>query len=110
MDTTESLENHQASIFDKIVQNGDQEEVVQEDIAALSKFLLSGVEIEVDVKMFNEFGNGIAIRIRFLLNNFHQIFQHSAAILLVDDDGSRQVPKNVRAHGFNSIQVPIFEM
>jgi len=61
MDTTEGLENHEPSILNKIIQDGNQKEVVEQNVLALAQFLLGGIKIKIDVQVFNELCNRIPI-------------------------------------------------
>lgn len=44
----------------------------------------------------------------YLLNDFHQVFQHLPALshVFVGDDGCGEVAQDVRAHGLDGVQVP----
>ena len=106
MNAAERFKDHETGVFDKVVQNGDQEEVVEQHVAALSQLLLGSVKVEVDVQTLDELGDGVSVRVRLLLDDLHQVFQHGAPVLLVDDDGGGQIAENVRAHGLDGIHVP----
>ncbi|TNN45091.1 hypothetical protein EYF80_044705 [Liparis tanakae] len=47
-------------------------------------------------------------KVRYLLNDLHQILQHLPALadVLVCDDGRGQVTQDVRAHGLDGVEVP----
>lgn len=66
VDTTKGFKNHQPSVFDEIIQNGDQEKIIQQDVLALAQFLLRRIEIKINVKVLDKFCNRIAVGIRFL--------------------------------------------
>ena len=68
MDTAESFEDHEPGIFDEIVEDGNQEKVVQQDVFALSKFLLCCIKIEIDVQVLDKLRDGISVGVRFLSN------------------------------------------
>lgn len=66
VNTTEGLENHQSSIFDKVIQYGNQEEVVQQHVFTLAQLLLGSVKIKVHIQVLNELRNRITVSIGFL--------------------------------------------
>jgi hypothetical protein len=66
VNAAEGFENHQACIFDELVQAGNEEEVIIENLLALVQLLPSTIEVEVDVKMLQELGNGIFVGVGFL--------------------------------------------
>ena len=66
--------------------------------------MLRAFEIEIDVKVLKEFSNGVAIRIPFLLNHFHQIGQN-ASTSFVCDHCSSKITQDVRASCLNGIEV-----
>ena len=66
VNSTESFENHEAGVLDKVVQHSNEEEIIEEDVLALAQLLLCRVEIKVNVKVFDELCNGISICVRFL--------------------------------------------
>ena len=69
MDTTECLEDEQTCVVDEIIQTGRQEEIVTEDCLAFCKLRLRTIEIEVDVETFEEFSDGVLVRVRLLLDD-----------------------------------------
>lgn len=67
MDPTKSFENHEPSILNEIVQDGNEKEVVEQNIFTLTQFLLGGIKVKVDVQVFDELCNRISIGVRFLV-------------------------------------------
>lgn len=63
---TKRFKDHQSSMINKFIVATDEEEIVRENCLAFLKFLLGSVKIKVHMKTFNEFSNGILVRIRFL--------------------------------------------
>ena len=61
MDPTKGFKDHKTGIFYEIVKTGNKEKVVEQNGFAFSKFLLSSLEIEVDIKVFNKRSNGITV-------------------------------------------------
>ncbi len=80
MNATKCLKNHQSGILDKVIQNCNQKEIVQQDILALTQLLLGGVKIEIDIQMLDKFCNRVTIGIRFLCTIFN-IFLWNISIL-----------------------------
>ena len=93
MNATESFENHETRIFNEIVSAGHQKEVRAQDCIAFTKFLLSTIEVKIDVKIFNEWCNGIFVSVWFFLDHFDQIEHNVASGTLVDDNCGGQVPE-----------------
>jgi hypothetical protein len=74
VNAAEGFEDHQACIFDKFVQAGNEEEVIIENLLALVQLLSSTVKVEVDIKMLQELGNGIFVGVGFLLRSIEVEF------------------------------------
>lgn len=106
VDTAEGLENHQPCALNEVIKNGNQEEVVQQNVFALPQLLLGSVEVEVDVQVLDEFSDWISVCVGFLLDNFNQVLHHGPAILLIDDDGCSEIAENVWAHRLDGVQIP----
>lgn len=109
MNLTKDFKNKETSILNKVVDAASQEKVNANDNLAVTKLLLCTVKIKVDVKAFDEFGDWIAIVVRFLLNEAHQIF-HAVTSLTMSNDSSTQITENVRARSLNSVQVRILRI
>ena len=71
MDTTECFENHKPGILDEIVEDSHREEVIQQYIFTLAKFLLGRIEIEIDVQVLDELGDGVSVGVRFLRHTWN---------------------------------------
>ena len=84
---TESLEYEKSGVFYKVVQTGDQKEVIVQNGGALSKLLLSAIEVKVNVKTFHEFSDWIPICVGLLLYDSNQIF-HILSSLAMSYDSS----------------------
>jgi hypothetical protein len=63
MNATKCFKNHQSGILDKVIQNSNQKEVVQQNILALTQLLLGGVKIKIDIQVLNKLCNRITIGI-----------------------------------------------
>lgn len=68
MDPAESLENHQSGVFHEFFEAGNEEKVVKQYGVTFVKLLPGTVKIKIDIKMLDEFGDRIPVRVRFLLN------------------------------------------
>lgn len=104
MDATECFEDHQTGILDEFVQPHRHKEIVIQNGLAFVQLQTGTFEIEIDQQMFQEFGDWIAVCVRFLLDDFDQVFEGVTASL-VDDHGNGQVTQNVRAHRLDGIQI-----
>lgn len=104
MDAAKRFENHETCIFNEFVHPNNDEEVIVDDGLAFVQLEPGTLEIEIDEQMLQEFGDWIAIRVRFLLDDLDQIFQCITASR-IDDNGSSQITQNVRAHRLDGIQV-----
>lgn len=80
VNATKCFKNHEPSILDKVIQNCNQKEIVQQDILALTQLLLGGVKIEIHIQMFDKFCNRVTIGIRFLCTILN-IFLWNTSIL-----------------------------
>lgn len=67
MNTAKSLEDHEPGVLDEFIQQGDEEEIVDDYRLALLQLLTCTVEVEVHVEMLQEFGYRVPIRVRFLV-------------------------------------------
>ena len=63
MDATECFENHQASVLNELIQPNDNEKVIDDNRLAFVQLQARTFKIEIDVQMFEEFGDWIAIRV-----------------------------------------------
>ena len=63
---TEGFEDQQTGILHEFIGTTDEEEIVVQHIGTVAQFLLRAVEIEVNVKTFEKFGDRIAEGVRFL--------------------------------------------
>lgn len=106
MDLAKDFEDEQPSIVDKVVDARREEEIDAQHHLAVAQLALGAIKVEVDVETFDEFGDGIAIVVRLVLNQAHQLL-HVDATLLVRDDRRRQVAQNVRARRLDGVQVRI---
>lgn len=104
MDSTECFENHETRTLNEIGQPLQEEEVVIQFRLAFVQLGPGALEVKVDVQMFEEFGDRIAVRVRLLLDDFDEIFQRIATARR-DDDRHGQVAENVRTHRLDGVQV-----
>ena len=128
MDTAERLEDEEAGVVDEVVETRHQEEVVGENLTqkkktvhsrkpsndvrrfsshsfAFEQLLLCAVEVEVDVEALEELGDGVAVHVRLLLNDLHQVLENRLPPLVGDDSGG-QVAQDVRTHRLDCVQIP----
>ena len=66
MYSAESLKNHQPGILNKLIQNCNKEEVIEQNHLALVKLLASTVKVKVDIQMLNKFSNGVPVSVGLL--------------------------------------------
>lgn len=104
MDATECFKNHETCIFNELIHPNGDKEIVVDDLLAFVQFETGTLEIEIDQQMFQEFSDWIAIRVRFLLNDFDQILE-SIATTGIDNNGHGQIAQYMRAHRLNGIQI-----
>ena len=78
----------------RFVVSTNQEEVIDEDGLAVAELLLGAVEVEVDVEVLDEAGDGVLVGVALLLDHLDQILHHVPPGALVADDGRGQVSQD----------------
>jgi hypothetical protein len=69
MDSTERLEDHQPGILHKLIQTGDQEEIVVQNFGAFRELLPSRLEVKRDVQVLEKLRDRILVCVGFLRKN-----------------------------------------
>ena len=105
MDPAERLEDHHPGVLNEVVQAGHQEEVVDQDSFAVSQLLLSTVEVEVDIEVLDEAGDGVLVGVGLLLDNLDQVLHHISPCALVGDNSGGQVSEDPWTGGLDCVQV-----
>jgi hypothetical protein len=68
VDAAEGFKNHEAGIFDKLVEASDEEEVIVQHFLALVELLPSTIKVKIDVEMLQELCDWIFVCVRLLEN------------------------------------------
>ena len=66
MNAAEGFKNHQSSILYKLLQAGNQEEIIEQHCLAFMQLLASSIKVKVDVQMLNELCDRVSVGVRFL--------------------------------------------
>lgn len=85
MDAAECFEDHQTCTFDKFFEVTINEEIIDDDILTLVELHSSTLEVEVNVQVLQELGDGILVSVRLLLDDLHQVFQCIATTTIYND-------------------------
>ena len=91
----------------RFVVSTNQEEVVDEDGLAVAELLLGAVEVEVDVEVLDEAGDGVLVGVALLLDHLDQILHHVPPGALVADDGRGQVSQDPGARRLKYLRINI---
>ncbi len=102
------LKDVKARVFDEFLVEGSEEEVVRQDLLALSQLLLGGLEVKLNEECIEKLGDGIVICVSFLLDDSEEILQRHS-LLLVRDHCDGQVSEDVWAGCLDGIQVLVVE-
>jgi len=108
VDAAVRLEDVQARVFDELLVEGREEEVVGEDGLAFAEPLLGGLEVELDEEGVEELGDWVGVRVGFLLDDLEEVLEEHA-LLLVGDDSDGEVAEDVRARRLDGVQVLVIE-
>mmetsp|Transcript_23008 Transcript_23008/g.60095 ORF Transcript_23008/g.60095 Transcript_23008/m.60095 type:complete len:230 (-) Transcript_23008:741-1430(-) len=104
VDSAVRLKDEAPGLFHEFLLDRAQEVVVAQNDGALAQLLLRAVKVKVDVETLQKVCDGVAVAVGFLLDEPDNIF-HRRPLLLRHNDGGRDIPQNVRAHGLNRVGV-----
>lgn len=107
MNATESFKDHQTSIFYKLLQAPDNEEIIDDDRLAFVQLHSGAFEIEIHVQVLQEFSDWVLVSVRFLLDDLDQVLECITAAT-IDNHGCGQVSQDVRTHCLDCIQIERF--
>uniref|UniRef100_A0A8R7QIQ5 Uncharacterized protein n=1 Tax=Triticum urartu TaxID=4572 RepID=A0A8R7QIQ5_TRIUA len=119
MYTAVGLKDEKASILKELVSQRNsnaiplfdalsQERIIQYNLLALDKLLLSAIKIILDIQALQEFNDGILVAVLLLLDDLDEFLKHVPSPL-VHNNCSSKVPQKMGSVGLDSIEVPVLE-